>query len=104
MVIPTAPAASLGAVAPADMGKASGVNSTLQRFGGVAGVAIASAVFAAHGHLGTPASFDAGFRPAMVASAAFSILGALCALAVTTRRSQVAAGNAKETRGAAMTR
>ena len=104
MVIPTAPAASLGAVAPADMGKASGVNSTLQRFGGVAGVAIASAVFAAHGHLGTPASFDAGFRPAMVASAAFSILGALCALAVTTRRSQVAVGNAKETRGTVMTR
>lgn len=98
MVIPTAPAAALGAVSREDIGKASGVNSTLQRFGGVAGVAIATAVFAAHGHLGTPASFDAGFRPALVASAAFSLVGALCGLAVTTRRSQGAVGNAEAAR------
>lgn len=104
MVIPTAPAAALEAVSPPDIGKASGVNSTLQRLGGVAGVAIATAVFAAHGHLGKAASFDAGFRPALVASAAFSIVGALCALAVTTRRSQSAAiGKQEETRSSAVT-
>jgi len=86
MAIPTTPAAALGAVAPPDMGKASGVNSTLQRFGGVFGIAIATAVFAANGHLGTAASFDAGFRPALAVSAALSILGAMCALAVTARQ------------------
>ena len=68
------------------MGKASGTNSTLQRFGGVFGIAVASAVFAANGHLGTPASFDAGFRPALAVAAGFSLAGAMTALAVGNSR------------------
>ena len=55
------------------MGKAAGANSTLQRFGGVFGIAVATAVFAANGHLGTAVSFDAGFRPALVVAACFSL-------------------------------
>lgn len=86
MALPTSPAAALGAVSPADLGKASGVNSTLQRFGGVFGVAIASAVFASYGRIGTPSSFTAGFRPAMGSLAAFAIVGAISALTVTARR------------------
>ncbi len=39
MAIPAVPAAALGAVAPQDIGRASGVNNTLQRFGGAFGVA-----------------------------------------------------------------
>jgi len=42
MAIPTTPTAALGAVPPADMGTASGVQNTLQRFGAVFGVAIVS--------------------------------------------------------------
>ena len=91
MALPTTPAAALGAVAPADTGMASGTNSTLQRFGGVFGVAIAAAVFAAHGRLGTPAGFDAGFRPALAVAAALSLLGAATALAVRGRRRAVVA-------------
>ena len=53
MVLPATPTAALSAVPPADMGKASGVNNTLQRFGGVFGVAVVTAVFTATGHLGT---------------------------------------------------
>ncbi len=34
----------------------------MQRFGGVFGVAIATAVFTADGHLGTPASFNTGLK------------------------------------------
>src|SRR5712692_5181261 len=49
MALPATPAAALGAVPPADMGRASGVNNTLQRFGGALGVAIATAVFTAYG-------------------------------------------------------
>lgn len=86
MALPATPAAALGAVAPADLGKASGANSTMQRFGGVFGVAIATAVFTANGHLGTAASFTAGFRPALATVAGLSLAGAVTALAVGKRR------------------
>jgi EmrB/QacA subfamily drug resistance transporter len=86
MVLPTAPTAVLNAVAPRDIGRASGASSTLQRVGGAFGVAVTAAVFAAHGHLGTAASFDAGFRPALAVAAGLSLLGAVSALAVTRRR------------------
>ncbi len=82
----TTPTAVLSAVAPPDMGKASGANSTFQRFGSVFGVAVATAVFAANGHLGTAASVNAGFRPALAVAAGLSLLGALPALAVRSRR------------------
>jgi EmrB/QacA subfamily drug resistance transporter len=86
MAFPTVPAAALGAVAASDMGKASGANNTMQRFGGVFGVAIVTAVFAAHGHLGSSASFAAGFQPALGVAAALSILGGASALLVTGRQ------------------
>jgi hypothetical protein len=76
MAVPAVPAAALGAVAPQDMGRASGVNNTLQRFGGAFGVAVAAAVFSAHGQLGSPAGMTAGFRPALAVSALLSLLGA----------------------------
>ena len=69
MAIPTVPTAVLGAVAPGDVGQASGVSNTMQRFGGAFGIALASAIFAAQGHLGSAASFTAGYRPAMLVSA-----------------------------------
>ena len=97
MAMPAVPTAALGAVRPSDMGKASGANSTLQRFGGVFGLAVATAVFAANGHLGTAAGFTAGFRPALAVCAAFSVLGAFTALAVRRRRPlSVAAASSAE--------
>ena len=86
MAIPTIPAAALSAVPAADLGTASGVNSTLQRFGGVFGVAVASAVFTASGHIGSAASFTAGFRPALGTAAGISLLGAVAAGAIARRR------------------
>ena len=82
MVLPTTATAALSAVAPSDIGKASGANSTLQRFGSAFGIAAATAIFAANGHLGTAASFTTGFRPALAAAAGLSLLGVLSALAV----------------------
>ncbi|MHB8613915.1 MAG: DHA2 family efflux MFS transporter permease subunit [Candidatus Dormibacteraceae bacterium] len=90
MALPVVPTAILGAVSPKDMGKASGVNSTLQRFGAAFAIAIASAVFVSNGHLGTPASFTTGFRPALAVVAGLSVLGAMTALAVGSRRRQPA--------------
>jgi len=85
MALPTTPTAALSAVPPTDMGKASGANGTLQRFGGAFGVAAASAVFAANGQLGTPASFTAGFRPALAVAAGLSVLGTVAAVAIRPR-------------------
>ena len=58
----------------------------MQRFGGAFGIALVSAVFAAHGHLGTAASFTAGYRPAMLGAAGLSLLGAVAAVAIGRRR------------------
>jgi hypothetical protein len=41
-------------------------------------------VFAANGHLGTPASVTAGFRPALAACAGFALLATLSATAITS--------------------
>ena len=56
MALPTVPTAVLNAVAPHELGKASGINYMMQRFGAVFAIAIGGAVFAAYGHLGTPAN------------------------------------------------
>jgi EmrB/QacA subfamily drug resistance transporter len=91
MAIPTTPTAALGAVPPADIGTASGVLNTMQRFGPVFGVAIAAAVFSASGHLGSASGVVAGVRPALATSAGLSLLGALSALAVSGQRRRAAA-------------
>ncbi|HEY2129746.1 MAG TPA: DHA2 family efflux MFS transporter permease subunit [Streptosporangiaceae bacterium] len=85
MALPTVPTAVLGAVQPAEMGKASGINTMMQRFGAVFAIAIATSVFAAYGHLGSAVSVTSGFRPALAVAAGLSLLGALAALAITAR-------------------
>jgi hypothetical protein len=91
MAIPTMPLAVIGAVAPRDMGTASGVLNLLQRFGGVVAVAVASAVFASNGHLGTAVSFDNGFRTALLEPAGMSLLGSVSA--IFARRARAKAGD-----------
>jgi EmrB/QacA subfamily drug resistance transporter len=86
MALPTVPTAVLSAVSPEQMGKASGINYMAQRFGAVFAIAIGSAVFSATGHLGTPASVTAGFKPALWACAAFAVLAALSASAMSSPR------------------
>jgi EmrB/QacA subfamily drug resistance transporter len=85
MALPTVPTAVLSAVAPDEMGKASGINYMAQRFGAVFAVAIASTVFASHGGLGSPAAVTAGFKPALWACSVFAGLGALAAMAMSGR-------------------
>jgi len=83
MALPTVPTAVLNAVAPRELGKASGINYMMQRFGAVFAVAVASAVFAAYGNLRTPAGVTDGFKPALAACAGFALLAALGALTIT---------------------
>lgn len=86
MAIPVVATTVMSTVPHHDMGKASGVNSTMQRFGAAFVIAVAAAVFSANGHLGTPVSFVSGFRPALLVIAGISMLGAIVALAAGGRR------------------
>jgi EmrB/QacA subfamily drug resistance transporter len=86
MALPTVPTTVLDAVAPEEMGKASGINYMAQRFGTVFALAIASAVFAAHGHLGSPAALTASFRPALWTCVCFAVLAALSGIAISSSR------------------
>jgi EmrB/QacA subfamily drug resistance transporter len=92
MALPTVPTAVLSSVAPPEMGKAAGISTMMQRFGAVFAVAIASSVFAAYGHLGSPAAVTAGFRPALAVCAALSLLGSVTALAIAARQRETTVG------------
>jgi EmrB/QacA subfamily drug resistance transporter len=82
MAVPTVPTAVLSSVAETEMGKASGISYMAQRFGAVFAIAIASAVFSAHGNLSNPAAVTAGFRPALWSCVVFATLAALSAAAI----------------------
>jgi EmrB/QacA subfamily drug resistance transporter len=87
MALPTVPTAVLSSVAAVEMGKASGISYMSQRFGAVFAIAVASAVFSAHGNLSNPAAVTAGFRPALWSAVIFAALAALTSVAITTRTS-----------------
>jgi EmrB/QacA subfamily drug resistance transporter len=87
MALPTVPTAVLNSVAEIEMGKASGISYMSQRFGAVFAIAIASAVFSAHGNLSDPAAVTAGFRPALWSCVIFAALAALTSIAIGTRTS-----------------
>jgi len=80
MAMPAAQNAVLGAVAPSEVGKASGTYNTVRFLGGAFGIAVAVAVFAAAGGAGSPEAFSAGFAPEMRVAAALSLLGAVTGL------------------------
>jgi len=92
MALPTVPTAVLSAVAPDEMGKASGINYMAQRFGTVFALATGTAVFAAYGHLGSAAAFTAGFGPALWVCVTFAVLAALTGLGIAPRNSDRANG------------
>ena len=50
----------------------------------VVAIAISTAVIAANGHLGTPASVTDGFKPALAACAGLALLATLSATAITS--------------------
>ena len=85
IAIPATMSAVMTSVPPAAIGQASGVLNTLRQLGGVFGVAICAAVFAARGHYASPATFVAGFGPAMGACAGLAVLGAAAGLVIPGR-------------------
>ena len=85
LAVPATQSGAMSAVPSAAIGKASGTFNTLRQLGGVFGVAICAAVFAARGGYGSPAAFTSGFGPAMAACAGLALLGALAGLAIPQR-------------------
>jgi hypothetical protein len=79
LCFPTVANQVTGSVPAADIGVAAGTNNALNALGGVFGVAIMAAIFAAHGSYATHTTFINGFRPAEWAAAAASGLGVIAA-------------------------
>jgi EmrB/QacA subfamily drug resistance transporter len=90
MAMPAAQNAVLSSVAVAEMGKASGVFNMGRFLGGMFGIALLVAVFAANGAVDTAAHFSAGFAMAMMVAAVLSLCGALVGLWLPARRPVVA--------------
>ncbi|MGH3977448.1 MAG: DHA2 family efflux MFS transporter permease subunit [Pseudonocardiaceae bacterium] len=86
MAIPVVQNAVLGAVAPDQVGKASGANNMTQELGGVFGVAILVAVFTTVGSYASAVAFIDGFTIAIGACAALACGAAIAALAVPRPR------------------
>ena len=76
LAMPAAQNAVLSAVTPGEIGKASGIFNMARFLGGVFGVAVQAAAFAAAGSLGSPDSFNAGVAAAIGVAAALSLLAA----------------------------
>jgi EmrB/QacA subfamily drug resistance transporter len=79
MALPTVPTAVLSAVAPDEMGKASGIYYMAQRFGTVFALAIGTAIFSASSHT------NAGFQPALWVCACFAVLAAVAGACMASR-------------------
>jgi EmrB/QacA subfamily drug resistance transporter len=86
MAIPSAQNSVVGSVAIEDVGKAAGANSMMRELGGVFGIAVAVAVFAAAGSFASSGAFLDGFAPAIAVVATLSLAGAVVALALPGRR------------------
>jgi EmrB/QacA subfamily drug resistance transporter len=85
MAMPAAQSAVLGAVEPADIGKASGLFNTLRQLGGVLGVAVTVAVFVRAGGYASAREFGNGFSAALITCAVLSLAGAAMGLRLRGR-------------------
>jgi MFS family permease len=86
MAIPSAQNSVVGSISADAVGKAAGANSMMRELGGVFGIAIAVAVFAAAGSYASVPAFVDGFQPAILVAAGLALAGAITGLALPGRR------------------
>ena len=86
MAMPAAQNAILNAVARPEVGKASGVFNMFRFLGGISGIAITVAAFAANGGFTSTSAITAGFVAAIVVSTILSLLGAVAGMWLPGRR------------------
>jgi EmrB/QacA subfamily drug resistance transporter len=94
MVFPTVANAVVGSVPITESGLAAGTNNTVRETGGVFGVAILSAVFAANGSYVSSSSFMHGFKDAEIIAAVGAGLGAIVAILAPNKQQADAASAA----------
>ena len=92
MAIPAAQNSVVGSVAVESLGKAAGANSMMRELGGVFGIALVVAVFAAAGSYASAAAFTDGFAAAIGVAAGLSLAGAIAGLALPGRSQATEAG------------
>jgi len=88
MSLPAAQNAVVSAVPEAQIGKATGTNTTLRELGGVFGIALSAALFASAGSYASPVEFTDGFVAAMAVAAGLSLVAA-CAGALLPSRERL---------------
>jgi EmrB/QacA subfamily drug resistance transporter len=86
MCFPTVANAVVSSVPAEDAGVAAGTNSAMRELGGVFGIAIIAAVFAAYGSYASPATFIDGFKPAMWVAGFVALVGTGAAALAPSRR------------------
>jgi EmrB/QacA subfamily drug resistance transporter len=96
MSFPAAQNSVVGSVPPEAIGKAAGTNSTMRELGGVLGIALGVAAFAAAGSYASPAQFSDGFVAAMGVASGLSLLAALAGAALPARAATGALEQAPE--------
>jgi hypothetical protein len=93
MAIPSAQNSVVGSATLESAGKLAGINSMMRELGGVFGIALAVAVFASFGSYASAGAFVDGFGPAIAVSSGLALLGALCGLALPSRRRREVVGS-----------
>ena len=86
LAMPAAQNAVIGAVAPAEIGKASGAFNMFRFLGGAFGIASLVAVFDRAGGLNSPQAFSSGFAAVLGVAATLSATGAIAGLWLPARR------------------
>jgi EmrB/QacA subfamily drug resistance transporter len=92
MAIPAAQNSVVGSMSDDLLGKAAGINSMMRELGGVFGIAVAVAVFAANGSFESARAFTDGVAPAIGVLAGLSLVGALVGLGLPRRSAVQAVG------------
>ena len=87
MALVFAPAANavLSSVRPQEAGQASGATNAIREIGGVFGIAVLAAIFAANGSYLTGQAYVDGMLPALRIGAVVVAVGAVIALAIGSR-------------------
>jgi EmrB/QacA subfamily drug resistance transporter len=86
MALPSGQNSVMNSVPATYLGKASGVFNSVRQLGGVLGIAVLSAVFAASGGYASPQDFRDGVAPALFVAAALAIAGAFIGALIPRER------------------
>jgi MFS family permease len=89
MAIPAGQNSAIASMSDEALGKAAGANSMMRELGGVFGIALVVATFAAAGNYNSTEAFFDGLAPALAVAAALGAAGAIAGLALPRARGEL---------------